>query len=128
MRTKDGESEVPLATYEHFASRDALSRVVLERLLADVSTRRYRRTQEPVGDQVEAGARSTTGCRISRVRERLSRRPPDARLWTTSRRASRDDCSATEPAVSGGRLARRRTAPSDDEEQSCGSAGDALRR
>ena len=28
-------------------------RVVLERMLAGVSTRRYRRTQEPVGEQVE---------------------------------------------------------------------------
>ncbi len=42
MRSKDGESEVPVRTYEHFASRDQLSRVVLERMLAGVSTRRYR--------------------------------------------------------------------------------------
>jgi putative transposase len=38
MRTADGESEVSVRTYEHFASRDQLSRVVLERVLAGVST------------------------------------------------------------------------------------------
>jgi hypothetical protein len=47
-RSADGESEVSLLTYEHFADRDPLARVVLERMLAGVSTRRYRRTQEPV--------------------------------------------------------------------------------
>jgi hypothetical protein len=60
MRTKDGQSEVPLATYERFTSRDALSRAVLERMLAGVSTRRYRRVPEPVGTGVEARARSTS--------------------------------------------------------------------
>ena len=40
-RTVDGESEVPLATYAHFADRDPLTRVVLERMLAGVSTRRF---------------------------------------------------------------------------------------
>ena len=43
-RSADGESEVQLSTYEHFADRDPLRRVVLERMLAGVSTRRYRRT------------------------------------------------------------------------------------
>jgi transposase-like protein len=67
MRTKDGESEVPCRTYEHFASRDQLSRVVLERMLAGVSTRRYRRLQEPVGEQVEQQARSTSKSAVSRT-------------------------------------------------------------
>src|SRR5437667_1448975 len=53
VRSADGNEEVRLATYEHFADRDLLSRVVLERMLAGVSTRRYRRTQEPVGSEVE---------------------------------------------------------------------------
>ena len=44
FRTSDGEHEVPLKTYEYFADRDPMSRVVLERMLAGVSTRRYRRT------------------------------------------------------------------------------------
>jgi putative transposase len=67
MRTKDGEEEVPCRTYEHFASRDQLSRVVLERMLAGVSTRRYRRLQEPVGEQVEQQARSTSKSAVSRT-------------------------------------------------------------
>src|SRR5690242_16430501 len=60
VRTADGESEIRLQTYEHFADRDSLRRVVLERMLAGVSTLRYRRTQEPVGEQVEQTARSTS--------------------------------------------------------------------
>ena len=64
-RTADGESEVALATYEHFADRDPLQRVVLERMLAGVSTRRYPRTQEPVGEDVES--RSTSKSAVSRT-------------------------------------------------------------
>jgi putative transposase len=67
MRTKDGEHELPVRTYEHFTSRDQLSRVVLERMLAGVSTRRYRRLQEPVGEQVEQAARSTSKSAVSRT-------------------------------------------------------------
>ncbi|MFZ0378027.1 MAG: IS256 family transposase [Solirubrobacteraceae bacterium] len=66
-RTADGESEVPLSTYEHFADRDQLGEVVLERMLAGVSTRQYRRAQEPIGEQVEAGARSTSKSAVSRT-------------------------------------------------------------
>ena len=67
VRTADGESEVPLATYDHFADRDQLEDVVLERMLAGVSTRRYGRAQEPVGAQVEADARSTSKSAVSRT-------------------------------------------------------------
>jgi hypothetical protein len=56
-----------LSTYEHFADRDPLARVVLERMLAGVSTRRYPRTQEPVGEQVEDAARSTSKSAVSRT-------------------------------------------------------------
>ena len=66
MRSKDGEAEVPVGTYEHFAARDQLTAVVLERMLAGVSTRRYRRLQEPVGEQVEQAARSTSKSAVSR--------------------------------------------------------------
>ena len=59
-RTADGGSEVALATYRHFADRDPLTRLVLEQMLAGVSTRRFERTREPVGEQVEAEARSTS--------------------------------------------------------------------
>ena len=38
VRTADGESEISLRTYEHFADRDLLGRAALERMLAGVST------------------------------------------------------------------------------------------
>jgi hypothetical protein len=88
-RSADGASEVPLLTYAHFADHDPLTAVVLERMLAGVSTRRYRRTQEPVGKQLEAGARSTSKSAVSRqfvarTRENLEalmrRRLDDVRL------------------------------------------------
>lgn len=43
-RTVDGSGEVGLETYRHFAYRDALTRVVLEQMLAGVSCRRLSRT------------------------------------------------------------------------------------
>jgi putative transposase len=67
MRTADGESEVSVQTYQHFADRDPLARVVLERMLAGVSTRRYERTQEPVGEDVETEARSTSKSSVFRT-------------------------------------------------------------
>jgi putative transposase len=67
VRTADGESEVPLETYEHFADRDALEGVVLERMLSGVSTRRYGRVQDPVGSELEADARSTSKSAVSRT-------------------------------------------------------------
>jgi putative transposase len=74
VRSVDGRSEVRLATYEHFADRDLLSRVVLERMLAGVSTRRYRRTAEPVGGKVEQAARSTSRSSVSRTFVERTRR------------------------------------------------------
>jgi putative transposase len=89
MRAKDDSGEVSVETYEHFASRDVLSAVVLERMLAGVSTRRFVRTQEPVGEEVEAQARSTSKSAVSRtfvartaqtLKELMSRRLEDVRL------------------------------------------------
>ena len=89
VRSADGQSEVALSTYAHFADRDPLSRVVIERMLAGTSTRRYPRTQEPVGEQVEAHARSTSKSSISRtfvertrvaLGELMARRLDDVRL------------------------------------------------
>jgi putative transposase len=66
-----------------------LSAVVLERMLAGVSTRRFVRTQEPVGEEVEAQARSTSKSSVSRtfvartaqtLKELMSRRLDDVRL------------------------------------------------
>ncbi len=89
VRSADGGSEVRLKTYEYFADRDPLSRSVLERMLAGVSARRYRRTQEPVGAEVEQQARSTSKSSVSRtfiertrvsLSELMSRRLDDVRL------------------------------------------------
>ena len=89
VRSADGRTEVRLRTYEYFADRDPLSRSVLERMLAGVSTRRYRRTQEPVGEEVEQQARSTSRSSVSRtfiertrrsLQELMSRRLDDVRL------------------------------------------------
>ena len=89
VRTADGSAEVPLDTYRHFADRDPLTRLVLEQMLAGVSTRRFGRTREPVGTEVEQQARSTSKSAVSRefvarTRENLdalmSRRLDDVRL------------------------------------------------
>jgi putative transposase len=89
VRSADGSAEVRLRTYDYFADRDPLTRSVLERMLAGVSTRRYRRTQEPVGAEVEQAARSTSRSSVSRtfiertrgaLSELMSRRLDDVRL------------------------------------------------
>jgi hypothetical protein len=89
VRSADGTSELPMQTYAHFADRDPLTAAVLERMLAGVSTRDYRRVQEPVGEGVEAEARSTSKSAVSRqfvarTRENLEalmhRRLDDVRL------------------------------------------------
>jgi putative transposase len=66
VRSAEGDAEVALQTYQHFADRDPLSRLVLEQMLAGVSTRRFGRTREPVGEDVEASARSTSKSSVSR--------------------------------------------------------------
>ncbi len=89
VRSAEGSGEVALVTYAHFADRDALTGVVLERMLAGVSTRRYRRTQEPVGTDVEQASRSTSKSAVSRafvartserLGELMARRLDDVRL------------------------------------------------
>src|SRR3954449_7496221 len=65
-RSADGEQEVELGTYAHFAARDQLADVMLERMLAGVSTRRYARTGEPVGSDIDEVARSTSRSAVSR--------------------------------------------------------------
>ena len=67
---------MPLATYAYFADRDPLTRVVLEQMLAGVSTRRFSRTREPVGEKVSIEERSASKSAVSRefvgrTRERL---------------------------------------------------------
>jgi putative transposase len=67
VRSADGAGEVELGTYRHFAARDQLTAVVLERMLAGVSTRRYARAGEPVGTDVDEFARSQSKSAVSRA-------------------------------------------------------------
>jgi len=89
MRTADDESELPLATYEYFADRDPLTRAVMDRMLAGVSTRKFAGVGEPVGTDVEQASASTAKTAVSdmfieRTRTALSdlmsRRLEDVRL------------------------------------------------
>jgi putative transposase len=59
VRTAGGEHELTVAAYEYFADRDPLTRAVMDRMLAGVSTRKYMRVGEPVGADVEAGSSSS---------------------------------------------------------------------
>jgi putative transposase len=67
VRSADGEREVPLTTYAHFADRDPLTRVVLEQMLAGVSCRRFTRTREPVGQEIVNAERSVSKSAVSRA-------------------------------------------------------------
>lgn len=67
VRTADDSEEIALDSYQEFASRDLLGQVMLERMLAGVSTRKSRRVDEPVGEQVVAQARSTSKSAVSRA-------------------------------------------------------------
>jgi len=62
VRTTGGE-EVSLATYGVFADRDLLTQAALGRMLAGLSSRRYRAGLEPVGDVGDAG---TSASAVSR--------------------------------------------------------------
>jgi putative transposase len=89
MRTVTDEQELPVATYEYFADRDPLTRAVMDRMLAGVSTRRFADVGEPVGEEVEQSSTSTGKTAVSdmfieRTRtalsELMSRRLDDVRL------------------------------------------------
>ena len=92
MRTADDERELPVATYEYFADRDPLTRAVMDRILAGVSTRNFAQVGEPVGTGVEATSSSASRTTVSelfieRTRtalgELMSRRLDDVRLAVT---------------------------------------------
>src|SRR5215218_994911 len=67
VRTADDEHELPVRTYEHFADRDPLTRAVMDRMLAGVSTRRYAAVGEPVGTGVEDASSATSKSTISEL-------------------------------------------------------------
>jgi putative transposase len=66
VRTADRSAEVAVPAYELFSVTDVLSSMVLERMMAKLSTRRYAAGLEPVGAAVEATATSTSKSAISR--------------------------------------------------------------
>ncbi len=67
MRSFDDERELPVGTYEYFADRDPLTRAVMGRMLAGVSTRKFAAVGEPVGEQVEQEASTTSKSSISEM-------------------------------------------------------------
>jgi transposase-like protein len=89
MRTVADEHELPVETYAYFADRDPLTRAVMDRMLAGVSTRRFARVGEPVGtaaehDSSSKGKSSVSEMFIARTRtalsELMSRQLADVRL------------------------------------------------
>jgi transposase-like protein len=89
MRSADDEHELPVTTYGYFADRDPLTRAVMDRMLAGVSTRKFAVVGEPVGSDVERASSSTSKSTVSelfieRTRtalgELMSRRLDDVRL------------------------------------------------
>ncbi len=66
VRTADNTAEVPVASYELFASTELLDGLALEKMMAKLSTRRYRAGLEPVGTTVAATAKSTSRSAVSR--------------------------------------------------------------
>jgi putative transposase len=89
MRTADDVHELPVTAYEYFADRDPLTRAVMDRMLAGVSTRKFERVGEPVGTDVEAASSATSKTTVSemfieRTRtalgELMGRRLDDVRL------------------------------------------------
>lgn len=67
MRSADDERELPLATDEHFADHDPLTRAVMDRMLAGVSTRRFAGVGEAVGSEVEQEAAATSKTSVSKI-------------------------------------------------------------
>jgi putative transposase len=89
MRSADDEREVPVQTYGYFADRDPLTRAVMDRMLAGVSTRKFAVVGEPVGSDLDRASSSTSKSTVSelfikRTRtalgELVSRRLDDVRL------------------------------------------------
>jgi putative transposase len=89
IRSADDRRELPVETYEYFADRDPLTRAVMDRMLAGVSTRRFARVGEPVGTNVEAESSCTSKTSVSEMfvertttalEELMGRRLDDVRL------------------------------------------------
>jgi putative transposase len=66
MRAADGSGELPVPAYELFTGTELLGELAMERMLAGLSTRRYRVGLEPVGTGVESRATATSKSAVSR--------------------------------------------------------------
>jgi putative transposase len=66
VRTADRSAEVAVPAYELFASTELLGELALERMMAKLSTRRYRAGLEPVGSQIARAASGTSRSAVSR--------------------------------------------------------------
>jgi transposase-like protein len=89
IRTADDEHELSVQTYEYFADRDPLTRAVMDRMLAGVSTRKFARVGEPIGADVEQASSSKSKTSVSEMfvertatalGELMGRRLDDVRL------------------------------------------------
>ncbi len=66
VRRADGSAELTVPSYGVFSSTGLLDELALQKMMAKLSTRRYRAGLEPVGSGVEARARSTSKSAVSR--------------------------------------------------------------
>jgi hypothetical protein len=73
MRTADDEHELLVQTYEYFADRHPLTRAVMDRTLAGVSTRKFAVVGEPVGEDGRAASVTTSKTQCPRCSSRTPR-------------------------------------------------------
>ena len=66
VRATDGSSELSVPAYDLLSSTELLDQMAMAKMMAKLSTRRYRAGLEPVGTKVEATARSTSKSAVSR--------------------------------------------------------------
>jgi putative transposase len=66
VRAADGTGELPVPSYQAFASTELLDQLTLERMLAKLSCRRYQAGLEPIGSSVEQSASATSKSAVSR--------------------------------------------------------------
>lgn len=65
MRALEGSGELAVLAYELFSDTEVLGRMAMERMLAGLSTRRYRVGLEPVGARTEHAATATSKSAVS---------------------------------------------------------------
>lgn len=74
VRSVEDDRELAVPAYELFSSTDLLERMAMERMLAKLSSRRYRLGLEPVGVEIEQSAKSTSKSAVSRPFARATER------------------------------------------------------